>query len=178
MSTHAQCYSELPAIFTRGARNTGKRYRRIRCQMRQVEAPGVGGRMILKLTSRLSVSPAILSFMHCSNSEGLFGPFTVTTVPCKVVRVATCWLVHPHSNIQQVTSLDCGWNPSHSYWDFHDLLQSPQEYYGVVKAEVKVFRVLTIKAYEDRGIDPLILNFGTTWRSEVTITLPAVLNPW
>ena len=41
------------------------------------------------------------SYVLFCSSEGLFSPFTVTTV----VQVATCWL---YIYIQQVTSLDCG----------------------------------------------------------------------
>jgi hypothetical protein len=102
----------------------------------------------------------------------LFSPFTVSTVPCKVVKWQLGGL---YIYIQQVISSDYGWNTSHSYWDFLDLLQSLQEYDGVVKAESKVFPVLSVKAYEDGSIDPFILNFGTTWSWEVTITPPAVL---
>jgi len=43
------------------------------------------------------VFPAIISYVLYSSSEGLFIPFTVTTVPCKVFQVATCWLIHLHS---------------------------------------------------------------------------------
>jgi hypothetical protein len=41
--------------------------------------------------------PAWLPQILSSSCDGLFRPWTFTTVPCNVAQVATCWLVHLYS---------------------------------------------------------------------------------
>lgn len=76
--------------------------------------------------------------------------------------MAACWLVHLHS------TGDHFWIAAKTpdiLPDFSMIFFSPfRNMTGVLKAEDKVGRVPTMKAYGDTGIAPLILNFGTTCR--------------